>query len=148
MGRLNISRGHQLQGRQVGPSPQLALVSPSEEPLPAPSPAPLTPDYSAVHDRLTALERLTRLFELGTLSAAEFAREKALILALPADELLLRDPAPVSFVPATRRPSLVGRMLNWKFALFGLVAGLALSAATEPRQMSQLVGQALHLIGA
>src|SRR6185295_14491705 len=110
-GRLSISRGHQLIGAPEGPAPpQLALVQQPEQAPPA------SPDYHAVHDRLTSLERLTRLFELGALSAGEFAAEKALVLGLPADELVLRTPAPVSFVPAEPRrpapgPSLLGRML-------------------------------------
>ena len=107
-GRLSISRGHQLQSEPVAPPPHLTLVPPPAEPPPASVSAPeqappVTPDYAAVQDRLDALERLARLFELGALSAEEFAHEKALILALPADELLLRAPAPVHFVPAEPR---------------------------------------------
>ena len=119
-GRLSISRGHQLQETPDSAPPQLTLVAQPVEgepaPLCAPNPAsPVTPDYHAIHDRLTALERLTRLFECGTLTAEEFAAEKALILGLPADELVLRDLAPVHFVPAAPRkapqsgPSLIGR---------------------------------------
>ena len=107
-GRLSISRGHQLQGEPVAFPPQLTLVPQSAEPSQAPVSAlgqapPASPDYQVVHDRLSALERLTRLFELGALSADEFAAEKALILALPADELMLSAPAPVGFVPAGPR---------------------------------------------
>jgi hypothetical protein len=70
-GRLSISRGHQLQGTPDGPAPpQLSLVP---QPAPAEPAPPASPDYHAVHDRLTSLERLTRLFELGALSAEEFA---------------------------------------------------------------------------
>src|SRR5690349_16333229 len=110
-GRLSISRGHQLQGEPAAFPPQLALVPQPAEPAPAPmnvppQAPPASPDYQLVHDRLTALERLTCLFELGALSAEEFAAEKALVLALPADELVLRQPAPVGFVPAApRRPA-------------------------------------------
>src|SRR5436305_12454074 len=104
-GRLSISRGHQLQGEPVAFPPQLTLVPQPAEPSPAPvsvleQAPPASPDYQLVHDRLSALERLTRLFEIGALSAEEFAAEKALILALPAAELGLRTPAPVRFVPA------------------------------------------------
>jgi hypothetical protein len=111
---------------------------------------PASPDYHLVHDRLTALERLTRLFELGTLSAEEFAAEKALILSLPADELILRTLAPVGFVPAAPRrpvpgPSLLGRMLGWKFLLFSLVVGLGLSFAAQPRETMHLFEQILRL---
>jgi hypothetical protein len=114
---------------------------------------PATPDSQLVHDRLTALERLTRLFELGTLSSEEFAAERALILGLPADELVLRNPAPVSFVPAAPRqrpvrgPSLLGRMLGWKFILFSLVAGIALSFAAQPRETSHLFEQIVRSFG-
>jgi hypothetical protein len=137
-GRLSISRGHQLQG-----GGHLALVpAVAAEPAPPPS----TPDYLVVHDRLTALERLTRLHEQGALSAEEFAAEKRLILGLPADELLLSDPAPVHFVPAAPRrpargPSLIGRMLNWKFLLFALAAGLAFSYAAQPDETVRLFEQ-------
>src|ERR1700709_2437198 len=108
-GRLSISRGHQLQGEPVAMPPQLPLVPQPAAPRPAPAsplapapapgdpgPAPVSglaqappssPDYQLVHDRLSSLERLTRLFELGALSAEEFATEKALVLGLPADEL-------------------------------------------------------------
>jgi hypothetical protein len=160
-GRLSISRGHQLIGTPEQPAPpQLTLVPQPAElesaPVSAPERAPpASPDYHVVHDRLTSLERLTRLFELGALTAEEFAAEKALILALPADELVLREPAPVHFVPAAPRrqarargPSLIGRMLNWKFLLFGLVAGLGLSFATQPAETQRLFDQTLRLFGA
>lgn len=146
-GRLSISRGHQLAATPEGPGPpQLALVQAR------PAPEPASPDYAAVHDRLTSLERLARLFELGALSAEEFAAEKALILALPADELVLRQPAPVHFVPAEPRraqrgPSLVGRMLNWKFLLFSLVAGLGFSFAAQPDETQRFLDQVLRAGG-
>jgi hypothetical protein len=143
-GRLSISRGHELQGTPDGPAPPLLSL--------VPQPAPASPDYHAVHDRLTSLERLTRLFELGALSAEEFAAEKALILALPADELVLREPAPVHFVPAAPRPprrgpSLIGRMLNWKFLLFSLVVGLGFSFAAQPSETQRFLDQILRLAG-
>jgi hypothetical protein len=146
-GRLSISRGHQLQGTSEQPAPpQLTLV----QAAPA---APACPDYHLVHDRLTSLERLTRLFELGALSAEEFAAEKALILALPADELVLREPAPVHFVPAAPRrprrgPSLIGRMLNWKFLLFSLIVGLGFSYVTQPNETQAFFDQIMRLFGA
>jgi hypothetical protein len=144
-GRLRISRGHQEAVRET--PPPLMLVP--AEPSPAPSSPPATPDYQIVHDRLTALERLTRLFELGALSAAEFASEKALILAMPTDELLLTAPAPVGFVPAAPRapargPSLLGRMLHWKLLAFSVVVGLALSWFVQPSETRHLF---LHLLG-
>lgn len=159
-GRLGISRGHQLAGAPESVPPSLTLVPQPARQAPAPvsppEPAlPASPDYHVVHDRLTSLERLTRLFELGALSAEEFAAEKALILALPADELVLRDPAPVHFVPAAPRrqvpargPSLIGRMLNWKFLLFSLVAGIGFSFATQPNETQRVFEQLLRLAGA
>jgi hypothetical protein len=141
-GRLSISRGRQLEG-----GAHLTLVPAGS------APPPSTPDYLLVHDRLTALERLTRLHEQGALSAEEFAAEKRLILGLPADELLLSDPAPVHFVPAQPRrqprgPSLIGRMLNWKFLLFAFAAGLAFSYAAQPDETVRLFEQAAAAIGA
>jgi len=145
-GRLAISRGHQLSE-----PPHLSLVPEAGAPRVEPAP-PASPDYHLVHDRLTALERLTRLFELGALSAEEFAAEKMLILGLPADELVLRDAAPVHFVPAQPRaprrgPSLVGRMLSWKFLLFSLVMGLGFSFAAQPDETIRFFDQALRSFG-
>lgn len=146
-GRLAISRGHQLSE-----PPHLSLVPEADVPRVEPAP-PATPDYHLVHDRLTSLERLTRLFEQGALSAGEFAAEKMLILGLPADELLLREPAPVHFVPAEPRrpqggPSLLGRMLSWKFLLFSLVTGLGASFAAQPDQTIRFFDQILRAAGA
>ena len=149
-GRLSISRGYQRdETADPGPPPRLALVPP-----PAAEPAPsVSPDYHAVHDRLNALERLARLFGEGALTAEEFAAEKALILGLPADELVLREAAPVHFVPAVPRaarqgPSLVGRMLSWRFLLFSLVMGLGLSFAAQPDETLRLFDQGLRYFGA
>jgi len=149
-GRLAISRGHQLSE-----PPHLSLVPEAAgESRSAPAPVPpASPDYHLVHDRLTSLERLTRLFEQGALSAGEFAAEKILILGLPADELVLREPAPVHFVPAEPRgaqrgPSLLGRMLSWKFVLFSLVTGLGASFAAQPDQTIRFFDQILRAAGA
>jgi hypothetical protein len=148
-GKLAISRGHQLSE-----PPHLSLVpvvaEPQSEQVAAP---PTCADYHLVHDRLTSLERLTRLFELGTLSADEFAAEKMLILGLPADELVLREAAPVGFAPAEPRaprrgPSLAGRMLSWRFLLFSLVMGLGFSFAAQPDETLRLFDQALRYFGA
>jgi hypothetical protein len=145
-GRLNISRGHHFAQPQGG-APRLALVS-EAEPVAAlmPPAAPATPDYQLVHDRLTSLERLSRLHEQGALSPEEFADEKRLIMGLPADELLLREPAPVHFVPAAPRrrpyhPSLIGRMLNWKFILLSLVIGFGFSFVAQPDATMHLFDQ-------
>lgn len=133
-GKLAISRGH-----QVAEAPHLSLVPAARE---AEHPAPASADYHLVHDRLTSLERLSRLFEQGALSAEEFQAEKLLILGLPADEYVLREAAPVHFVPARQRgPSLVGRMLNWRFLLFSLVAGIGLSFAAQPEATLRFLEQ-------
>lgn len=146
-GKLAISRGH-----QMSEPPHLSLVPEAGMPRVDPAP-PSSPDYHLVHDRLTSLERLTRLFELGALSAEEFAAEKMLILGLPADELVLRDAAPVHFVPAEPRrsqrgPSLLGRMLSWKFLLFSLVMGLCFSFAAQPDETIRFFDQLLRAVGA
>jgi hypothetical protein len=162
-GRLSISRGHQIEASPELAAPRLKLVQkPAKgtraiaEPPPAPAneeAAPVASDYHAVHDRLGALERLARLLEAGALSAEEFAAEKALILALPADEILLCNPAPVHFVPAAPRarpqggPSLIGRMLNWKFLIFSLAAGLSFSYAAQPQATARFLDQSLRTIG-
>ena len=153
-GRLNISRGHQVDMADSIP-PRLALVPQHAEPAAEPASAlpPFSPDYHLVHDRLTALERLTRLFEQGALSAEEFAAEKRVILGLPADELVLREAAPVGFVPAAPRrpqrgPSLLGRMLSWRFLLFSLVMGLGFSFAAQPDETLRFFDQALRYFGA
>lgn len=136
-GKLAISRGH-----ERAEPPHLSLV-----PAVAPEhPAPASADYHLVHDRLTSLERLSRLHEQGALSAEEFQAEKLLILGLPADEYVLRDTAPVHFVPAEPRPpqrgpSLVGRMLSWPFLLFSLVAGLGFSYVSQPEATLRFFAQ-------
>jgi len=161
-GRLSISRGHQIEGVAEASAPRLKLVQSPAEPAPAqvsaPAEAPpVSPDYHLVHDRLTVLERLTRLRKSGALSAEEFAAEKARILALPADELLLNEPAPVHFVPATPRggpqqgPSLLGRLLQRRFILFimfSLGAGLAFSYAAQPNATLRFIDQSLRIVGA
>lgn len=150
-GRLSISRGHELH--EAGPvaAPRLAIVPAADPPEAAvpiePPPAPSSVDYHLVHDRLTALERLTRLLELGALSAEEFAAEKAVVLALPAEELVLRDITPAPVRPP-RGPSLLGRMFTWKFLPVGLVCGLGLSFYAQPDETIRLFDQTLRLLGA
>lgn len=139
-GKLAISRGHQ-QSEQ----PHLSLV-PADEPV-----RPLaSSDYLVIHERLNALERLTRLFEQGALSAEEFAAEKRIVLSLPADELVLREAVPVHFVPAAPRrgPSLLGRMLSWRFLLFSLVMGIGFSFAAQPDATIRFFDQTLRALGA
>jgi len=137
-GKLAISRGH-----EMADPPHLTLVPATPDAVPPP---PASPDYHFVHDRLTALERLARLHEQGALSAEEFAAEKALILGLPADEYVLREAAPVHFVPAGRAqprgPSLLGRMMSPKFLALCLVAGFGFSYAAQPAETVRLFEQA------
>ncbi len=148
MGKLSISRGHRFDEEGA---PRLALVPSAEGEALA---ASASPDYHLVHDRLTSLERLARLLEQGALSAEEFAAEKAIILGLPADELVLRapPPLPVSFVPAaprrrSRGPSLLGRLLSWKLIPVGVVAGLGLSFASQPDATFRFFDETLRLFG-
>jgi len=149
--------------------PSLALVSAPHQPEPSllrlpaadPVPTPLAPapepasDHDLIERRLAALERLTRLAAQGALSAEEFAEEKALVLgrftARPAPQ------GPVSFVPAAPRPereprpdrpSLLGRLFGgWRALPVGLVAGLALSFATQPHATIGFFDEALRLFG-
>ena len=135
-GKLAISRGH------ARPEPPHLSLVPAE----ATHPVPASPDYHLVHDRLTALERLARLHEQGALSAEEFQAEKLLVLGLPADEYVLREAAPVHFVPAAPRqpergPSLLGRMLSWQFLLISLIAGIGFSFAAQPDETLRLIEQ-------
>ncbi len=136
-GRLSISRGHPPQAAGETAPPQLALVPPAAAPAPAP-----TGNLDAVNERLTALERLVRLYEQGALTIEEFAAEKLLILGEPSV-------TPVHFVPARprpRRPSLLGRMLSWPFLLLCLAAGVGLSFATQPEATSRFITQLYHSI--
>lgn len=112
-GRFQISRGHQLREGlgsaprllivpREDPKPRLAPVSVAElaPPPPAPPPAaPVSPEYYAVHDRLSALERLARLRDEGALTAREYSTEKAKLLRPPGDELVLRDSVADSTAP-------------------------------------------------
>lgn len=129
--RLTISRG--TAGGGTGPR----LVREPAAPPPAPRPQPPEPaaDLHLVHHRLVALERLAALHEKGALSAEEFAAEKALVMRVPADELLL---SPEAALPP-RGPSLLGRLLRPKLIAAGIVAGLALSAWTQPQELAALV---------
>ena len=134
-GRLSISRGHPPQAAEETPLPQLALVPPVAAPAPA-------GNFDAVNERLSALERLVRLYEQGALTIEEFAAEKLLILGEP-------PVTPVHFVPArprARRPSLLGRLLGWPFLLLCLAAGVGLSFATQPEATSRFATQLYHSI--
>jgi putative oligomerization/nucleic acid binding protein len=134
--RLTISRGLTPVPETAGPT----LVPQSARPVGPTAPAP---DFCLVHHRLAALERLSVLRDKGALSAEEFAAEKALVLRLPAEELML---APEGMLPP-RGPSLLGRLLSWKLLAAGIVGGLCLSAYTAPRDLMILADQAARLIG-
>ena len=124
-----ISRGYQ-RTLTVAPAP----VAPAAA-------EPPTPESDWVGDRLSALERLAQLFERGALTAEEFAAAKAFML----------DP---QNVPAPQRgrpepgPSLLGRLFDWWIIPVGLVAGLALSFASQPRETTRFLEEALRVIGA
>jgi hypothetical protein len=145
-GRLSISRGYREAVADKDP-PHLALVPPAgAEPAESvPQALPASPDTRSVDARLSALERLVRLYEIGALTLEEFAAEKALILGEPPRA------APVHFVPArprahNRGPSLLGRMLSWQFLLLSLVAGLGFSFAMQPAATSRFATQLWHAI--
>lgn len=154
-GRLAISRGHQIDHSGDAarprvaalPSPAAAASMPVSER--AADPVELLPDHELVDRRLGALERLTRLAEVGALSAEEFADEKALILG----RLSERSPAhgPVSFQPAVPRAhprSLAGRLFGgWRAIPVGLLAGLGLSFATQPEATLRVADELLRLFG-
>jgi hypothetical protein len=88
-----------------------------------------------VEHRLAALERLSQLLERGVLSPDEFAAEKALVLRLPVDELVLHENAAAAPEP---HPSLLGRLFGWRLIAAGLAAGLALSAYSSPEALGDL----------
>jgi hypothetical protein len=113
-------------------------VPPATDAVAAPAQPPPT-DIQIANERMTALERLVRLYEQGALSVEEFAAEKMLILGdLPRA-------APVHFVPDApgrrRGPSLLGRILSWPFLLLCLAAGIGFSFATQPEATNRLVTQ-------
>ena len=143
-GRLSISRGNRVEPKADPVSPHLVLVETAADPAPA--------QHDLVEHRLTSLERLTRLYEQGVLTIDEFLAEKALILGRrPADHE--RDiVAPVHFVPAAPRasrrgPSLLGRMLHWRFLLFSLVVGIGFSFAIQPDTTTRFFSQLLRALG-
>lgn len=145
-GRLSISRGHRQAGAEETPPPHLALVPRVTDPAPdcrrEPDPAP-APTLHAVNERLNALERLVRLYEVGALTVEEFAAEKMLIMGEPVRV------APVHFVPVAprpRSPSLLGRLLSWWFLPLCLAAGIGLSFATQPEATNRLISQVWHSI--
>lgn len=134
-GKLAISRGH------PSPEPPHLVLVPEEA----------APRHDLVDHRLTSLERLTRLYEQGVLTADEFIEEKALILGRRAAGHVEGAP-PVHFVPAAPRapqrgPSLLGRMLGWRFLLLSLVVGIAFSFAIQPDTTTRFFTQLLRALG-
>lgn len=159
-GKLIISRGLQAVPeaaprpveREAQPRPELRAVPqprPGERPerpvaAPAGARAPVSiADYQLVRERLDALERLSLLRDIGVLSPEEFAAEKALVLRLPAEELLLDE----EHLLPRRGPSLLGRLFGWKMLLVGAIVGLGLSAYTAPQDLMKLADGASRLIG-
>ncbi len=134
--RLTISRG-------VAPVPETAATPAAPHPPRPAEPIAAAPDFCLVHHRLAALERLSLLRDRGALSADEFAAEKALVLRLPAEELLL----PPEGMIAPRGPSLLGRLFSWKLLAAGVAAGLCLSAFTAPSELVAMADQAARMIG-
>jgi hypothetical protein len=140
-GRLSISRGDR-SGPPTGP--RLSIVARGEPAIPAQD-LPVSPEYRPVHDRLNALERLARLHDQGVLTDEEFAAEKAAILGR-AEELVLNEPL---IAPAPERgPTLLRRLFSWRFIPVGIVAGLALSFASQPQETMRFFDEALRLFGA
>lgn len=150
IGKLAISRGHQL-GASAAAAPRLSVVpgaAPERRPslrTAAEGPAAVAGEYKPVHDRLSALERLAKLRDLEVLTQEEFLAEKAYILG-HGDELVLNEP--LLDPERARGPSLLGRLLSWKFVPVGIVAGLALSYASQPDQTMRFFDETLRLLGA
>ena len=150
-GKLAISRGHGV-GASAAPKRRLSSAdgaSAARRSAPrsgAEEQAPIAPEYKPVHDRLSALERLARLRDLEILTEEEFLAEKAHILGHQAEELVLNEP--LLATETARGPSLLGRMLSWKFVPVGLAAGIALSYASQPTETTRFFDDALRLLGA
>ena len=130
-----------------GPEPQASVPEPKV-------PVPASPEYFFVHDRLTAIERLTRLRDQGALSQEEYAAEKAIVLALPADELVLHasptddGAAALPWPRPDPGPPLVDRLFDWRIVPIALGIGLVFSYATQPRETARFLEAALSLFGA
>lgn len=155
-GRLAISRGFSAPEPQGEPA-RFAIIDPVEAPTPFETAPALEPTLggalATVNARISALERLTRLCEAGALTVDEFLVEKAAILGHhPSDLSAPRasDAPPISFRAAeSRRPksrSLAGR-LGWMLIPLGLVAGLGLSALSQPELTERGLDEAMRIIG-
>lgn len=138
--------------RNSGDEPERARFPLEAAPEPA-VPAPASPEYHLVHDRLTAIERLKRLRDQGALTEEEFVAEKAIILSLPADELVLHVPAPQadetanSRPAANRNPPLVRRLFGWRFLMLALGLALLSSYLTQPRETVRILQAGASLFG-
>lgn len=142
-GKLMISRGMPGAAEAIpirrepvreAPPPAAPRAASAEAAIPAVRELP-APDFHLLHYRLAALERLSALRDKGALTFEEFAAEKALVLRLPAEELLL---GAESILPP-RGPSLLGRLFGWKLLLLGGLAGLGFVAVTAPQELTNLV---------
>lgn len=150
-GRLAISRGFSAPEPQGEPA-RFEIVESVEAAPPEPEPT-LGDALATVNARIAALERLTRLCEAGALTVDEFLVEKAAILGYRQSDLSAPrapDAPPISFHPAEpRRPkgrSLAGR-LGWTLIPLGLVAGLGLSAMSQPELAGRALDEAMRIVG-
>ncbi len=136
-GRLSISRGHELFGQ-----PPAIRAEPRRDAASAPVSFVPATDKSELHlidVRLKALERLTRLVEQGALSMEEFKLEKSLVLRLTTEEMHPVKPAPP---PPHPGPSLLGRLVGWRFGMLALLASLGLSYAAQPDETAAFLSNA------
>ena len=156
-GKVTISRGHELAGPRAAQPDFSEPAVPGNAPSLPPLPSSISADYGWIHERLSAVERLVRLYDQGALTAAEFAAEKAVILGggpLDPPQPAIRT-QPVSFAPVARAaapgkrrgPSLIGRLIRWPVLLPGLVAGLALSFASQPEATMHFLDEGLRIFG-
>ncbi|MGQ0660244.1 hypothetical protein [Sphingosinicella sp.] len=147
-GRLAISRGFP-SAEGSGEAVQFPIVESAQSPA-----SQVAGAIAAANARLEALERLTRLCEAGALTIDEFLIEKAAILGYPCSDLVTpreEGEPPISFIPAAPRApprgrSLLGR-LGWTIVPLGLVAGLGLSAFSQPDATALLWQESLRLFG-
>jgi hypothetical protein len=132
-GRLTISRGHEILARLERGVETAGPVSFQ--------PSAAVTEIERLHLRLAAIERLARLVEQGILSHQEFREEKALVMGVTGEELLLTEVAPAEAAPP--RPSLAGRLLHWRVALALGAAGLAWFWMAQPEQSTALLAAIL-----
>jgi hypothetical protein len=150
-GKLAISRGHgvgdpAVPKRRLSSADGASVARGSVPRSGCEAAVSVAPEYKPVHDRLSALERLAKLRDLEILTEEEFLAEKAHILGHQAEELVLNEP--LLATETVRGPSLLARMLSWKFVPVGLAAGIALSYASQPSETMRFFDDALRLLGA